>query len=346
MTPPRIKGVMTAVVILIVILMLALGVLNRILHTSAPDSGGGDVVFNIPKGANLSQVAAQLESSGLIANRRLFIGAARLLRADRKIQPGRFLLPRGADNVEILRYLIRAGLQTKDITIPEGLTARQIASLFSRELGLDSTQFLAWCEDSILARELGVPAGRLEGYLHPDTYNFYVNSSEIDVLTRLTQQFFALLTDSMKNRMDSLSLSLHQAVTLASVIQGEVILESEAPLVSAVYHNRLRRRIPLCADPTIQYILPDGPRRLFHKDLELDSPYNTYKRQGLPPGPVNNPGMTALKAALSPAPVDYLYFVATGDGAHAFNTDSEGHIRDKAKLQKVRRKVESKKVRK
>ncbi|MFH0765074.1 MAG: endolytic transglycosylase MltG [Calditrichota bacterium] len=346
MTPPRVKWAMTAVVILIVLLTLIVWGINRILHTSASDSGGGDIIFTIAPGTNLSQVAARLETEGLIADRRLFAGAARLLRADRKIQPGRFLLPRGADNVEILRYLLRVGLQTKDVTIPEGLTVRQIASIFNRELGLDLAQFVALCEDSAFTQELGVKAGRLEGYLHPDTYNFYINSSEADVITRLTQQFFALLTDSLRSRIDSLGWSLHQALTLASIVQGEFKLENEAPLVSAVYHNRLRRRMPLGADPTIQYILPDGPRRLFLKDLDNDSPYNTYKNIGLPPGPVNNPGMTALIAALYPADVDYLYFVAVGNGAHTFNTNAEGHARDKAKFQKVRRKAESKKVRK
>ena len=134
-------------------------------------------------------------------------------------------------------------------------------------------------------------------------------------------------------------MNLHEAVILASIIQGEVMIDDEAPIVSAVYHNRLKRGIPLAADPTIQYLLPDGPRRLLNKDLEIDSPYNTYKNRGLPPGPVNNPGRIAIEAAINPADVDYIYFVAKGDGSHAFNRTHSGHLRDKQKFQQVRREV-------
>jgi UPF0755 protein len=156
----------------------------------------------------------------------------------------------------------------------------------------------------------------------------------------MVHQFFVVFNDSLKQKLDKVGLNLHQAVTLASIIQGEVMLTEEAPFVSAVYHNRLKKRIPLAADPTVQYLLPDGPRRLFKRDLEIDSPYNTYKHLGLPPGPVNNPGRMALGAAVEPAGVDYLYFVARGDGSHAFNQTHDGHLRDKQKLQQVRRELE------
>ena len=136
---------------------------------------------------------------------------------------------------------------------------------------------------------------------------------------------------------------MSQAVTLASIIQGEVMQWDEASLISAVYHNRLKRRMPLEADPTIQYIISDGPRRLLKDDLKIDSPYNTYRYRGLPPGPINNPGKRAIIAALYPADVDYLYFVAQGDGSHSFNSTHDGHIRDKRKLSRLRRLVTNRK---
>jgi len=259
------------------------------------------------------------------------------MRVDRKVQPGRFLLPRGADNVQILRYLLRSSAPTKDVTIVEGLTTRQIAGVLSRELGVDSAAFVKMCEDSQSAARFGVPAERLEGYLFPDTYNFYLEPSAEEIVERMTRRFFAVFYDTLRAQLEAVGLTMHQAVTLASIIQGEVMDWSEAAKVSAVYHNRLRRGMPLEADPTIQFIIPDGPRRLLNDDLRIKSLYNTYLHRGLPPGPINNPGRRALVAALYPADVDYIYMVARGDGTHAFNNTFAGHRRDKRRLQRIRR---------
>ncbi len=287
----------------------------------------------------LGEVAMLLEESNLIRNRGSFRWAAWITGAERKIQPGRFLIPHGVSNSEIIRCLMKPGIRTRDVIIPEGLTSRQIAGIFRRDLSIDSTDFVNLCEDSAFAAELGVIAGRLEGYLFPDTYNFYIESSSRDIIKRMVKHFFDVFDDSTKSRLEITGFNIHQAVTLASIIQGEVIIDDEASFVSAVYHNRLKRGMLLAADPTIQYILPDGPRRLLNRDLEIDSPYNTYKRRGLPPGPVNNPGQVALEASVNPADVDYLYFVAKGDGSHAFNRTHTGHTRDKQKFQQVRRQV-------
>jgi UPF0755 protein len=301
--------------------------------------GSSNVEIIIEKGSNLNQVASILEDKGLIHSRSDFRWAARLMQAESRIQPGRFLLPKGVSNSDLIRYLLKPGILTKDITIPEGLNVKQIAGIFKSELQIDSVEFVGLCEDSAFADSLGVNAGRLEGYLFPDTYNFYVSSTPGEIICRMVGQFFAVFNDSLQNKTTQFGLNLHKAVILASIIQGEVVIADEAPLVSAVYHNRLRRGIALGADPTIQYIIEDGPRRLLNKDLEIDSPYNTYKKRGLPPGPVNNPGAVALKASVNPADVKYIYFVAKGDGSHAFNTSHEGHQRDKEKFQQVRHKV-------
>jgi UPF0755 protein len=136
-----------------------------------------------------------------------------------------------------------------------------------------------------------------------------------------------------------MGMTLHQVVTLASIIEGEAMVDAERPLISAVYHNRLRLHMPLQADPTIQYLVPGRGRRLLKSDLSIDSPYNTYLYPGLPPGPVNNPGMASIVAALHPAPVDYLYFVARGDGGHVFSRTLGEHLRAKARFDQVRRHV-------
>ena len=314
--------------------------LDTILWTPAPVGCEGEVGVNIEQGMDFYSVAYLLEKEGLIRNVPDFRWAAWLMRVEHKIQSGFFLLPRGSTHREILKRIIEpGGVATKNVTIPEGLTVRHIAGIMQRELKLDSSEFVSLCEDSAFAAELNVPAERLEGYLFPSTYNFYHETNCASVIRKMTRQFFIEFDGNLQARLDSVGFTLHQAVTLASIIEGELMIDLEAGLVSAVYHNRLKRRMLLGADPTIQYIIPDGPRRLLNGDLQIDSPYNTYRYGGLPPGPINNPGLVALVAAVNPADVDYLFFVAKGDGSHYFNRTHEGHLRDKQKFQEIRRHV-------
>ena len=329
----------TLSLLLIVITGVTFWWLHRVLNQPMLELGTGNVEVTIEKGMNLNQVAGILEKRRLVRSGSDFRWAALIMGAEKKLQPGRFLLPRGVSNTQIIRYLLRPGIRTRDVTIPEGLTVRQIASIFHAKLNIDSAEFVKICEDSAFAADLGIGRGGLEGYLFPDTYNFYVETNAYDIVERMVSLLFKVFNDSLKDQLEKTGLDIHQTVILASIIQGEVMIDDEAPIVSAVYHNRLKRKMLLAADPTIQYIIPDGPRRLLNKDLKIDSPYNTYRYRGLPPGPVNNPGRVALEAAAMPADADYLYFVARGDGSHAFNLTHIGHMRDKQKLQKVRREV-------
>ncbi|MDP8240602.1 MAG: endolytic transglycosylase MltG [Candidatus Hatepunaea meridiana] len=339
------KLVTTLVVSLIIIIILGLGCswLYNVFIKPAPYYDNGEIEIVIEKGINFHQVANTLENNSLISNQNDFRWAAFFLRAERKIQPGRFILPRGASNYQILKCLLKPGILTVNITVPEGLTVKQIASLFQNELNIDSIEFVNLCDDSSFVYKLGIESDGLEGYLFPETYNFYLDSKPREIIKRMVSMFNEVFNDSLRTQLKHIGLSIQQAVTLASIIQGEVIIAKEAPLVSAVYHNRLKRGMLLGADPTIQYIIPDGPRRLLNRDLKINSPYNTYRFRGLPPGPVNNPGRIALEAAVRPVDVNYLYFVAKGDGSHAFNYTHSGHSRDKAKFQQVRRKVERQK---
>jgi len=325
--------------ILIAVLAITFWLFNRILYTHAPGLSDTSVVFIVLEGASVNIIARELSKNKLIGNVGNFKIAARLLRADKNLQPGIFLLPRGATNVQIIRHLLRPGIQTKNVTIPEGLNLREIAGLLQAELLVDSTEFVKLCYDSVMIKRMGVYAKSLEGYLFPETYNFYRNTTPQLIIERMVELFNQEFSTEHLQKGKILGLSRHSIVTLASIVQGEVMNWDEANLVSAVYHNRLQKRIKLGADPTIQYIIPDGPRRLLNRDLKIDNPYNTYKYYGLPPGPINNPGRRALKATVNPADVDYIYFVAKGDGSHYFNKDHNGHERDKAKLQKIRRKV-------
>ena len=179
----------------------------------------------------------------------------------------------------------------------------------------------------------------LEGYLFPETYYFFDGEKERSVIKRLVKEYKKFWSNENIARANSINLTQHQIFTLASIIEGEAIYDSERPIISAVYHNRLKKGMKLQADPTVQYIIKDGPRRLLNKDLKIKSPYNTYLYRGLPPGPINSPGFASLKAALYPDENDFLYFVAKGNGYHTFSKNEKEHERAKRAFQRVRRKV-------
>jgi UPF0755 protein len=214
-----------------------------------------------------------------------------------------------------------------------------IASELQRRIGIDSSDFMQVVHDTAFIRKMGLETVSLEGYLFPETYNFYIGMNPYDLAQRMVHQFQQIFTGEMKAQAAKLGFSLNQIVILSSIIQGEIVYDSEAPIVSGVYHNRLKRGMKLQADPTIQYLLPDGPRRLSLNDLKIESYYNTYLHLGLPPGAVNNPGLIALKAALYPAKVPYLYFVARGDGYHNFNVSADEHLAAKKQFNLFRRQV-------
>ncbi|RMD98798.1 MAG: endolytic transglycosylase MltG [Calditrichaeota bacterium] len=261
---------------------------------------------------------------------------------ENKLKHGKFLIPKRSNNVQILR-LLKAGRPFEElITIPEGVTSRKIASILHRRVNMDSVAFMQVVQDSAFAHQLGIEANSLEGYLFPNTYRFYWEIEPRVAARIMVEEFFRQLPDSAEVRARKMGFTLHQIVTLASIIEGEAVVDSERTIISAVYHNRLRKGILLQADPTIQFIIPDGPRRLLKADLQIDSPYNTYKYPGLPPGPINNPGKKSIEAALAPAEVPYLYFVARGDGSHVFSASYSQHRRAKRAFDRIRREVERK----
>lgn len=264
---------------------------------------------------------------------------ARVLGLRSKLKAGRYELEGGLSSYRLLRKLVAGEVTNITVTIPEGLQSRQIAALLAKEVGLDSASFVALVNDVEFTSQLGVQATSLEGFLFPNTYRLPFGITPQRVIRLLVHEFHRQFNDSLRSRALQGKYSLLELVTLASIIEGEAVIDSERPIISAVYRNRLRRGMRLQADPTIQYIVNDGPRRLLKKDLAIDSPYNTYKYSGLPPGPINNPGLASLMASFNPAKVGYLYFVANGDGSHTFSKTLTEHLRAKAKFDRYRRDV-------
>ena len=179
--------------------------------------------------------------------------------------------------------------------------------------------------DPLLLRTLEIPGASVEGYLFPDSYQFVKGVPPEEMLARMVAKMRAQLTPDILKAAEDRGLNAHQLLTLASIIEREGVLRSELPLISAVFWNRIRRDMPLQADPTVQYAVGKDRKRLTREDLQVDSPYNTYRRQGLPPGPIASPGRAAIAAAVRPARVNYLYFVALDDRFHTFSTNLADH---------------------
>lgn len=281
----------------------------------------------VERGEPLAAIVHRLKDHGVISNERLFSFWARLWGLDKKIHWGlyRFELPLPPRQV-LDQMQLGKGLFHR-VTVPEGLTVREIAELLEKAAIADKERFLAEAAKPELLSRVGMEGRGIEGYLFPDTYYFTPFMTERDILIAMVEQFRASFNSRLAEQAGEIGLDVHQAVTLASLIEKETGVDEERPLISAVFHNRLRARIPLQSDPTVIYGLKNFSGTLTRKDLQGPSPYNTYRISGLPPGPICNPGLSSLTAALNPAQVPYLYFVSKNDGSHVFSVSLAEHNR-------------------
>ena len=303
-----------------------------------------EIKITINHGESLSAISKKLLAEGVITNEKTFEMATKIRGLDTSIPVGTFLMKNVKVNHDIINHLVFGNPERKKVTLLEGWNIRQTSSHLSKEMGLDYYDIVEIVNNKSFINSLGVNSETLEGYLYPDTYYFFEGENVKSVIKRLVIEYKNFWTDSNIKKASSISLTQHQILTLASIIEGEAIYDSERPIISAVYHNRLKRGMKLQADPTVQYIIKDGPRRLLNKDLRIKSPYNTYLYGGLPPGPINSPGFKSLNAALYPDENDYLYFVAKGDGYHTFSKNEKEHERAKRAFQRVRKKVKRERV--
>ncbi|HEX9652297.1 MAG TPA: endolytic transglycosylase MltG [bacterium] len=295
--------------------------------------------LKITSGMSFDAIVKMMVEEGVITGNDRVNWTAAILRCKNKLKAGKYEVAGGISSYQLLQQLAKGKVKVEWVTIPEGKSARQIAGILNKKIEIDSARFMRLVFDPPTAQKLGIPAPSLEGFLCPETYDFHWGMRPEDIIDIMVRQFQKKIDGEVRTRLAASELTLLQVVTLASIIEGEAVVDSERTAISAVYHNRLKKRLLLQADPTIQYIILDGPRRLLKRDLEIDSPYNTYKYPGLPPGPVNNPGFASILASLYPAEVDYLYFVANGDGTHTFSRTYEEHLRAKKKFDRHRREV-------
>jgi UPF0755 protein len=244
---------------------------------------------------------------------------------DRDIKPGTYILRRGSGYSAALEA-IRAGRGlVHGVTIPEGYALSQIIPLFATKLGIPVDSLEAAVRDTSLLAQLDIPTATVEGYVFPDTYLFPDQTTARTAIATTIRRFEQVWQPGWTARLDTIGMSRHDVMTLASIVEKEARLPEERPAIAAVYMNRLRDHMLLQADPTVQYAIGEHQSRVLYKHLEIESPYNTYKHPGLPPGPIASPGRASILAALYPANVPYKYFVALPDGHHEFRSDYAGH---------------------
>lgn len=305
------------------------------MHNTSHQPQG--VVVTISRGSSFNSAAESLRVSGVIRSVWTFKLAGRILGYTKSVRAGKYLFVKGQSNLSLLKDIAEGkSRMVIPVTIPEGWRLEQIARRYHRDLGIDAALFLSLCRDTALIRQHNLTVASLEGYLLPDTYSFYWQNDEADIIARMLDGFQKFYNDSLLERQHQLNISQQEVLTLASIVEAESGVMEERPVISGVYWNRLKKKMRLDADPTVQYAL-GREQKLSHQDLLISSPYNTYMHQGLPPGPINNPGRSAILAALYPWNHDYLYFVATGIGGHRFAKSFSEHQKNINLYRRVKR---------
>jgi len=326
-------------IIFVMLVLISLFYLYIVIHQDANNFDEETIIsIEIQKGDSFRKIVNILDDNKIINNRFKFVLTARLLGKTRHIQSGKFNINGGINYVSLVYLLEHATFLQKKITIPEGMELIEIANIFKNELNIPIDSFLVLKENVSQFSIQYKSVKSIEGFLFPDTYYFFEDAKAEDVIQKMVNNFKKNINLNLIWGAKEKGMTVNELITLASIIQGEVIYDSEMPTVSSVYHNRLKKNMRLQADPTIQYIIPGPDRLLKLSELRIDSEYNTYMNRGLPPGPINNPGLKAILSAISPDTTDFIYFVARGDGYHTFSKTLRQHNNAKNKLKKIRQK--------
>ncbi len=290
----------------------------------------------IPPGAVSRTIGDRLVEAGVIRDLSTYRVALYVTGQGRRLQAGDYRFDRAMTPLEVIDKIARGDVYVINVTFPEGLTVAEMAKIFEAH-GLGSAaSFVAASRDAAAIRDLDPAASDLEGYLFPETYALSRHTDAATLVRLMVARFERVLGPDLRQAAAARNLSVRQVVTLASIVEKETAKADERPLVAAVYTTRLRLGMPLQCDPTVIYALQRAGRwggNLHHDDLALDSPYNTYRYPGLPPGPIASPGAASLEAAVHPADADYLYFVSRNDGSHGFARTLEEHNRNVQKYQ-------------
>lgn len=289
-----------------------------------PTGGGNSIRYvSFPSGTGIKKLAQQLKNKGLIRSTTHFILMSRLRGAANRLKAGEYRLNNGMSSGEILQKIANGEADYRRFTLPEGYSIYQASELLEQKGYFAGKDFLEACMKPDLLQQFNIGADSCEGYLFPATYNLAVSDTPESLVLQMLQQFeknYSRIVTKTET-----SFTKHQLITLASLIEKEAVSSDEKPLISSVFHNRLAIGMPLQSDPTAVYGVRAFAGKVSKADIERRSPYNTYLINGLPPGPIGNPGETAIRAAINPQKTDFLYFVARQDGTHQFSRTLQEH---------------------
>ncbi|MEA1968696.1 MAG: endolytic transglycosylase MltG [Thermodesulfobacteriota bacterium] len=291
------------------------------------------IIFHINPGESLLKISKNLEHEKIIKSSLLFQLYTRFTGDAGRLKAGEYTLSASMPPEKILQLIVKGKVKLYKLTIPEGLTIKETAKLVEKADFGTEENFISAARDKKFAKKMGIKADSFEGYLFPETYFFPKNATAKDIIIKMVKRFNIVFTPQWKNRGKEIGLSLHKIVILASIIEKETGDASERPIISSVFHNRLKKGMRLESDPTVIYGIPDFNGNITRKDLRTITPYNTYKIKGFPLGPIANPGKMSLKAALFPAETNYIFFVAKKDTTHKFSKNIREHNRAVRKYQ-------------
>jgi UPF0755 protein len=320
-------------------LSLAVAVFGyKLLHfwlSPAQEGPARAVFYEVKPNEGPGTIAQDLENLGIISSARLFRLYGRITGKTRRFKAGDYRFTTAMRPDEVMAIIMSGISYGMPLTVPEGYTMMQVSELMENLRPQSGARFLKLCTSRAFIAELGFnpPPATLEGYLFPDTYLVARKESEEDIIRSMIHKFRATYTSELATRAEAIGMSEHQVITLASIIEKETGAKVERPIISAVFHNRLKKKMRLQTDPTVIYGIKNFNGNLTRKDLETPTPYNTYTIRGLPPGPISNPGREAILAALYPADVEFLFFVSHNDGTHEFSKTFEDHQRAVTKFQ-------------
>ncbi len=310
------------------VILIGLGVMFFSLRATA--DGSRHVDFAVRSGSNLASVSARLAEANLIQSQFFFKIYMRMTGKASKIKFGIYDLTDGMSASKIAQALTSGKTKTVSVTIAEGLHDRQIADLFvAKKFFTSREEFMQYASKKSILDKYKIPAQSVEGYLFPDTYFLPQGYPKDKIIEHMIDHFYEKVKE-VKN-FPSDPRKIHEMIILSSIVEREAKRKDERPLIAAVFHNRLRDSEPLESCATVQYLFEKPKARLFYKDLEVESPYNTYKVKGLPPGPIGSPGLAAINATVNPEKTDYKFFVLKGDDAHHFSKDFKEHNAAKKK---------------
>ena len=322
---------------LVLLLLGGLGTLAWLTVTPSQALRQGPLIVFIPPHESILGIAGRVAEADVVRSRMAFLGTAVARGAFRSLKAGEYEVPRDATTWDVVSLLQSGQVRQRALLHPEGATVAELGRAFEGEQLAAADAIARVAVDKKFLAAHAIEASSIEGYLFPDTYQFVRGMTPEEMLGRMVHRMRNKLTPAMKDRARARGLSVHELLTLASIIEREAVVKDEQRLISAVFWNRLRIGMPLQADPSVQYAVAKERRALSRADLLTDHPYNTYVRTGLPPGPIASPGLGAIEAALDPAPVKYLFFVAQDDKRHYFSMSVDEHNRAVARYRRMSR---------